>query len=223
MGTGGRFRLSTYSLRFAVASSPRALGRAPEAAPELTELASELRGCVFKDPSLLFDRGELYLAVQCSRFTAQGEDFASDFVAVFSTRATGPVGRWKWRYRGRLAGRQEALALGGDALLQSELTHPRDGQLLAVFSPSGDAPGAGLAAHFGCRVVEVASLEHPRLAREPDGALRVVADVRASDLLPSGPGACSYEPAANGGVVIVRRTLDGRSVQVSLHRSGLQP
>jgi len=223
IGTGGRFRASTYSLRVAVASSPRALGRAPDVEPGLEGLAPELRGCVFRDPGLLFERGDLYLAVQCSRFTASGEDFASDFVAVFSTRPAGSVQRWTWRYRGRLAGREDAVALGGDALLQTELTRSRTGRLLAVFSPSGDAPGAGLAAHFGCRVVEVESLERPRLARKADGSLRVVADVRASDLLPSGPGACSYEPAAQGGIVIVRRMLEGRSVQVSLHRSGLRP
>jgi hypothetical protein len=208
--------ITSYRLRFAAASSPRLLANAPEAAPDLASLAPELRGCLFRDAGLLFHRGRLRLAVQCSRFSGSRELYEQSFVAVFSTTAIGAPARWRWRYHGRLAGHADAVALGGDALLQTELTRARDGRLLAVFSPSGDIPTSPLASHNGCRVVEVASLDRPRLGR-------VVADIRATDLLPVGNGACSYEPASATGVLIVRRTLEQRAVQVGLLATGLRP
>lgn len=222
IGSNGRLRASTYELRVATAASPRALADAREHAPRLSALSPQLSGCTFRDSALEFADGQLFLAAQCSHFTQGGEDFARGFVAVFATRPSGPVAGWRWRYVGQLADHGDAVELGGESLLQTELTRDRAGRLLAVFSPSADAPTSVLHTHFGCRVVEIVSLVPPRLRRS-GGALSVVADVRASDQLPTGPGACTYEPASSTGVMIVRRSLAGGSPVVSLHPSRLRP
>ena len=105
--------------------------------------------------------------------------------------------------------------------MQTDLATGHDGMLLALFSPS--APGEKLATHFGCRAVEVASLEPPQLARDAAGRLRVRASVTASDLAPEGPGACGYDAASATGLVIVRRELDPGRLIVSLRSTGLRP
>jgi hypothetical protein len=230
----GGLRLPTYRLAIATAGSPRALATAPEqtlagsltspAAPvdvDLSSLDPSLDGCTFRDAGLHFERGRLYLATECSRYTFPGEDFAGEFIAVFSTRAQGPVGNWSWSYRGQLADHREALELGADTLQQTDLVEGRDGDLLALLSPSGAGTGA-LTAHHGCRAIEVASLKSPRLHRSHSGRLSVVASVTSSDSLPDGPGSCGYAPESKTGIVIARRTTKPTTTS-ALFASGIRP
>lgn len=103
-------------------------------------------------------------------------------------------------------------------LEQTELDVARDGSLIAVFSPS--KPSSPLATHFGCRVVEVASIDPPKLVHDDAGQPAVLASVTASDVGPYGPAACTYDPASSTGVILVRRMLD-RGLTVSVNRTGL--
>jgi hypothetical protein len=91
---------------------------------------------------------------------------------------------------------------------------------VAVFATAAE----GLAQHFGCRALEVASLDPPRLAREPSGAPRVRASVTATDLrAPDGtPASCGYDAASATGIVIARRD-DRNGLGSVLHRTGLRP
>jgi hypothetical protein len=234
LDTDGKPQIASFTLRVATASTPEQLSQADEATlgGDLTEdfwdvdlnlasLSGDLKGCTFFDPGLIYHEGRLYLAVQCVLYTSAGEAAERGFVAMFATEASGPVRRWNWRYLGKLSGRAEALELGGENLLQTDLALGRDGAPIAIFSPS--APATPLAAHFGCRAVEIESFDPPRLARDPSGRLRVRASVTASDLLPSGPAACAYEAASATGLVIVRRLLGPGQLVVSLHDSGLRP
>ena len=232
---GSSPKVNSFTLRIASASSPLQLAAADEAIlgggrttsgwnvdTDLSGLSAEVTGCTWNDPALLMRDGSLYLATQCVLYTTAGEeDVEREFVALFATQPNGGVKTWTWRYVGKLSRRADALELGGEVLMQTDLATGHDGMLLALFSPS--APGEKLATHFGCRAVEVASLEPPQLARDAAGRLRVRASVTASDLAPEGPGACGYDAASATGLVIVRRELDPGRLIVSLRSTGLRP
>ena len=239
----GTPQISSFTTRVAVAASPEQLAAAPEAvlggdlthahwAPDLNlaSLTSDrpsesLRGCTFLDAGLLYHDGRLYLAAQCMLFRGGAEDTANEFVALFSTTPDGAPRQWRWRYLGRLASRADAVALGGENLLQTDLALARDGTVLAIFSPSAPvAEGAVLAEHFGCRAVAVASLDPPRLARDAAGAPVVRAQTTASDLKsPDGtPSACGYDASSATGLVMGRRE-DRNGLRSTLHRTGLRP
>ena len=226
-------KLSSFTVRLAAAASPDQLAQAEEAVmgsdltlpfwkPDfnLDSLSVELRGCIFRDPGIFFQGGTLYLAAECSLFTASGERTEDEFVGVFATEPNGSPKSWKWRYVGKLATHADALDLGGEMLEQTELDVGADGSLLAIFSPS--KPSSPLATHFGCRVIEVASLDPPRLARDAAGHLRVRAAITASDVGSYGPAACTYDARSATGVVITRRQLVP-GLTVSLNRTGIRP
>ena len=226
---------STFVIRVASASSPEllagaaavALGGAASAAGwgadvDLSIHSPDLAQCVFNDPGLLARGDTLYLAIECQVFEPSGERPEKEFVAVFSTLPSGVPRTWSWRYLGKLARAGEAAELGGQSLLQTDLAVAQDGTLLAIMSPS--APGAPLAQHFGCRVVEVTSLAEPRLARDNTGRLRVRASVTMSDVAATGgPGSCGYDPASATGIVIARRVLGAGQLVSSLQVTGLRP
>ncbi|MGH7710456.1 MAG: sialidase family protein, partial [Gemmatimonadaceae bacterium] len=227
-------RITSFTINAATASSPELLVQAEEAQLggdltsafwrvdfNLASLAADLRGCTFFDPGIIWHNNALYLATQCILYGASGEAPERQFVAVFSTTAQGTARTWTWRYLGKLATYTDAVALGGQTLLQTDLALGNDGTLLAIFSPS--RPNTPVADHFGCRVVEIASLDPPRLARDLTGALRVRVVVTATDQLPTGPAACGYDPASATGLLIVRRDQSRNQLAVTLNRTGLKP
>jgi hypothetical protein len=230
-GDGPKF--TSWTIRVATASSPTGLAAAPEGvlgfdltAPywqadfNLDSLSKDLAGCIFRDPGVFYSSGRLYLAAECSLFTPAGERVEDEFIGVFSTVPSGPAPAWRWTYVGKLATAADARALGGAMLNQTELTTARDGSLVAIFSPS--KPSTPLETHLGCVVVQVESLDPPRLARDAAGAPKVLARATASDQEPYGPAACTYDPASATGLVLVRRLVRPQLI-VSLNATGLKP
>lgn len=231
---GAAPKLSSFTLRVAAASSPAQLASAEESvlggaltssfwSPDvnLAALAPELAGCTWNDPALLHRDGKLYLATQCMLFDSSGEERPErEFVALFSTVPNGNARTWQWRYAGALSNAGDAAELGGLMLQQTDLAVARDGKLLAIVSPA--QPSSPLSTHFGCRAVEVASLDPPRLARDAAGRLLVRGVVNVSDQPPYGPGACAYDAASSTGIVIVRRQILPELV-VSMHASRVHP
>lgn len=236
-------QVGSFTIRVAAAGSPVELGSAPEAVlggdvtngfwrPDVNLAAltngrpeDSLAGCTFYDAGLLYREARLFMAVQCALYRGGGEDTENEFVALFTTAPDGPPRQWAWRYLGRLATRADAVALGGQNLQQTDLALAQDGTVLAIVSPSAAlAEGATLNQHFGCRVIEVASLDPPRLARDAAGGLRVRASITASDLrAPDGtPASCGYDAASATGIVIARRD-DRNGLRSTLYRTGLRP
>jgi hypothetical protein len=224
-------KLSSFTLRIATAASPDKLAQSEEEIlggaltaafwqpdQNLSSLSSQLTGCVWRDPGILVHDTTLYLAVECSLFTQTGERTADEFVGVFATQPQGSPKTWKWRFIGKLTSPADATALGGEMLEQTELDVARDGLLIAIFSPS--KPSSPLATHYGCKVVEVASIDPPALVRDAAGQPNVLASVTASDVGPYGPAACTYDPASSTGVVLARRVLDP-GLTFTLNSTGL--
>jgi hypothetical protein len=167
----------------------------------LSSLSPELAGCTFFDAGVIWADGRLRMAVQCMRFDDAGiEQPEEGAVVMVSTDAAGatPHG-WSWTYDGVLATHDDALALGGETLLQNELALARDGTPLLITSPSFS--GGVIADHAGCRVIEMTSMADGALRRQRDGALAV--RLSLDDVV--GTGACTYEPASETGVVMMRR------------------
>jgi len=185
------------------------------------------------EPALHFRDGRLYLAFVAMTFWGPRPDFAKSFIAVFSTTPTGDPKGWSWRYHGKLAGRQEAQELGGESLTQIELAHARDGKLLALLTPeawdleaakrSGSSDAFYGIKHYGCAVLEVASLEKPALARNPDGTLLKRAWIHSSAQSDNGPGAAAYDPASATGILFTLREFGADSLSWTLHPTRLHP
>jgi hypothetical protein len=127
-----------------------------------------------------------------------------------------------WRFVGTLAGENEARDLGAPGLTQIDLTHGTDGQLLLIATPDDFSTSLMDFVHYGCRAVEVASIDPPRLARDGNGKLKVRAVVKAPDT-PIGPGACAYEPASETGILLVRREKGKGFMTASISKTGLRP
>jgi hypothetical protein len=182
---------------------------------------------VWNEPALFRKGDQLFLGAVCLSWDVHTGEPRLDQsrVAVFATAAAGDADEVEWRYVGTLAGPEEAAELGGDNLVQVDLVRSRDGQLLLVATPNTVDEATGLDVHHGCRVVEVESLDPPRLRRDWEGALRVRAVITASDLEEFGPGSCAYDPASSTGVVLTRRELDfdAGEMVVSLHATGVAP
>lgn len=232
---GSKPDLRTFALHVATAPSPTQLADAseqvlgggltsPQVATDvnLSSMSPELKGCVFQDPALHLEHGQLFLAAQCSLYTSTGEDFDHELIAVFATRPQGEAKTWSWRYVGKFGAHADAVALGGRHLQQTDLETARDGKLLAIVSPGGKGTGI-LGAHIGCRALELTSLDPPRLARDSKHRHKVVARVQSSDSKVDGPGACGYDPASSTGIVIMRRLLGNGQLVGSLRASRLRP
>ena len=236
---GGFRRRPPGSLRIAVmqAESPEELDAAPmqvlgSAATArgwgvdvyLSSLSPEVRDCgIWNEPALAARDDTLYLALRCLRYTGRQPRVANSDIVVFATEPEGVVRDWRWRYVGRLAGGAEARELGGVGLTQIELSHGEDGHLLLITSPDDWNEQLQDFVHYGCRVIEVASLDPPKLARDEEGRLKVRASITASDQNPLGPGACGHDPASATGVVLVRRHKSEGGMTASMHSTGVKP
>jgi hypothetical protein len=190
----------------------------------LSLLSPQVRDCGLWNEPALYVRGDnLYLALRCLRFDGKRPRVADSDIVVFATQPTGNVGRWRWRYVGRLAGGAEARELGGTGVTQIDLAHSVDGQLLLIATPDDWSDRLQDFVHHGCTILEVESIDPPKLARDDSGRLKVRAVVTASDQKPLGPGACAYDPASTTGVLLVRRDKERGSMTASIHRTALKP
>lgn len=79
--------------------------------------------------------------------------------------------------RGKLAGHEEALELGGQGLTQADITRAQDGTLLAILTPDDWDKKAKEFIHYGCRVVEIESVDPSILKRDDSVNLAVRAAI----------------------------------------------
>jgi len=193
----------------------------------LSSLSADLATCtLFSEPALFQDSGKLYFLTECLSLdltmNPPTRRYNNEFNAVFATDVGSDVTKFNWQYLGKITDSSVAAEFGHKLLTQVDIARARDGKLLLLVTPS-DGEEGGTIAHQGCRVLEIASLNPPRLARHADGSLVVRADIRSSDSQSS--GLCTYDPAADTGVILVRTRIDLTTPVVAwqLHATGIQP
>jgi hypothetical protein len=231
-------RANSFRLEISQAASPQALSSAPAATlgdlftsakwgvdTRLSSLSPDVSNCgIAAESALYYQNNTLYLTVECQVFSGNQGVINNDSIVVFATQPSGDVHTWKWRYAGRLAGSKEAKALSKVNFTQVEIAKGSDGHLLAIFTPdSFDPTRPGFIDHAGCWVVEVASLNPPRVALDASGKPKIRAIITASDLGVQGPGSCTYDPASATGIIIARRHLNEVPVTSSLNATGIRP
>ncbi|NND65082.1 MAG: hypothetical protein HKM24_03860, partial [Gammaproteobacteria bacterium] len=159
---------------------------------------SELGNCqTFTEPSLFHRQGETYLAANCLVMKNGQRRVDLERLVLLREQESG------YEFVGDLLTGSDAARFGVERLEQAELTTSKDGDLLLLATPM-----SGGANHAGCFVLEVESLDPPRMARHSDGSLKTPVFVTDSGSKEKGPGACSYDPNSETGVIIVRRDFE---------------
>lgn len=191
----------------------------------LAALSPETHKCnMWNEPALYFENGELFLVLRCLAFDSRKiPDPTESDIFVYATTPLGDVKTWVWRYVGKLAGYEEARELGGQGLTQVDIVRGRDGALLAIFSPDDWDESAQEFIHYGCRVVQIESMDPPLLKRDDNGKLVVRAIVNASDQQPLGPGSCSYDPVSATGILIARREKTSTGMNSFIYATKVMP
>ena len=249
LGRPGNYKdreATSFCIRVMAAPDLPALAKAPYAtfgfdwsSPEnavdvnLTRLSGDFPvAFIPNEPALFYRDGRLYLAIVVMTFRGDTPVFDKSFIAMLATTPHGEPRNWKWGYLGKLAASAEARELGGETLTQVEIARARDGRLLALVTPlSWSAEAArelggdsfrGMM-HRGCAVLEVESLDPPRLAKR-DGRLVVHAFLESTTHTRQGPGAATYDAASDTGILFTLRDLaDPKSLAWSLHPTRLHP
>jgi hypothetical protein len=230
----------SFQHRLTSAATPTQLGNNAEAiltnpltAPgwgsnlQLATLSPDLSKCsVFSEPSLYQVDDKLYFITECLVLDLSSGNAvrvpSEEFNAVFVTDVGSDVTKFNWQYLGKITDSSVAAELGGIILTQVDIARGRDGKLLLIVTPATQI-GNATQSHLGCRVLEIASLNPPALARNSDGSLKLRADIRSSDSDSS--GLCSYDPDADTGVILVRTHVDLTKPELvwQMHATGVQP
>ncbi|MBM3522206.1 MAG: hypothetical protein FJX57_04550 [Alphaproteobacteria bacterium] len=228
-------RYSTgWTMRVARAQgeSPAALARAEEqtlgvrttargygADVDLNAIAVELRDCAMWNNPAVFAQGpHLHLVAECLVFAGQAIVAARTRMVLLSTEHASAARQWRWRYLGVLADHATARDAGGERLVSGTIARGRDGALLLIASPHEGVSVIGR----GCVVLELESLDPPRLRRDPAGAPVVRARQTGLADRSRRTGACSYDAASVTGIVTVTAT-SSRGLQTELRATGLRP
>jgi hypothetical protein len=188
----------------------------------LSTLHADVADCLFwTEPALTTQGATVYLIAQCLKVIAgtTDRDTANEFTGVFKADAGVAVDEYDWQWVGKLTTAADAAYFGVPELAQPDLALSRDGTLLLIVTPKTLSP----AAHLGCRVLEVESIDPPALRRY-NGDPVVRASITSSDSSTAiGNGLCAYDPAANTGVLYVRGEVGTGYAIWRIHKTGLHP
>lgn len=185
----------------------------------LSEQAA-LKNCMtFMEPTIFSYNGDDYLAANCVIFKGFFKGSRrSDLEKLWLFKKTTEG----YKYIGFLLDYEDAKTFGGERMEQAELALSRDGKILLFATPQTEG-----AVHYGCYALEVESLDPPRMKRKPDGSLVVRHYFTDGASKPNGPGACTYDPMSETGVIIVRRDFDLKKrpprLSFSLMATGVHP
>jgi hypothetical protein len=193
----------------------------------LSRLDPALKHCtLWSEPALFQDKQKLYLIVECLRLDLSKRPpvrvYDQEFNGVFVARPGKDVTRLRWRWLGKITDHKVAQELNSKILTQVDIARARDGSLLLIVTPT-NSTGGKVIAHKGCRVLEIESLDPPKLARHRDGSLKVRAAITSSDA--ESAGLCTYDPASETGVVLVRTRIDLKAPLLfwQMHATGVHP
>jgi hypothetical protein len=160
----------------------------------------------------------LYLLAECLVLDGNGNGPVRARTVVVSTPHAGEPKVWTWRYLGVLADTAMARDLGFERLESGTITLGRDGKLLFLAVPTDRISPLD----HGCVVLEIDSLNPPRIRRDATGA--PVVHTRLTRLGNSTyvRATCAYDPASATGLITVTATSAHR-FQTELRATGLRP
>jgi len=223
---------TSFTIRVTAADRPEALTDSPETvlgtratadawdadvALDALSGLDDVRDCGFvNNPSLFAEDQTLYLVFECLAFRAGAVAPEHTTIQLVATEPAGAPETWTWRHVGRLADGDTFAELGVDLLQQPDLARGSDGAILFTVTPGGDDPDSVAPLHDGFLVLELASLDPPRLARGCDGGLRVRARMPTPTL-----GGCTY--AAESATGVLCHSLQTMTEPRHLWISGVHP
>ena len=176
----------------------------------------------WNEPSLYYEDGTLYL-VMVSFHLRNRSDISRDSVHVLAAHPEGSPNSWRWEYRGKLAGKDEASLLQAERLTQIDIARGKQEKLLLIASPDDWDEKFDDYNHKGCVALEIASLEKPSLKKNADGNLVLHAIIQDSQANELGSAACSYDPSSTTGIIFTRRNKTQNELTASLWQTYLRP
>ena len=179
----------------------------------------------WNEPGLYFDStlNKLYLVMAAFAYNGSLPDLSKSNVYVYSTVPDGNPDTWAWTYNGKLVGESEANELGGQKVTQTDISKGIDGKLLLICTPDDYNDTLNDYNHKGCRVVEIKSLETPKLERDCQGNLKVRVSISASDSNELGSGASAYDPSSVTGILFTKRIKTSTNLTANIRKTLLKP
>jgi hypothetical protein len=185
----------------------------------LNALAPQLAGCgMWNNPVVAALVGRLYVVAECLEFDGKEVNHERTRMIVLSTAAAGRPPDWRWDYVGVLADHALARELGGERLVSATIARGRDGALLFIATPQAGRELTGQ----GCVVLELDSLDPPRIRRDATGRPQLRAVQTASADRSWHTGACTYDPTSSTGLLTVAATTS-RGLQAEIRATRLRP
>lgn len=185
----------------------------------------DLTNSVFfwNEPALYFENGKLYLVMVAFVYEGNFPAMSKNNIYVYSTTPTGNPESWTWSYVGKLTDSSIAAELNGERLTQVDIAKGKDGNLLALLTPDDWNTTYNDFNHKGCKVVELESIDPPKIKRGDDGKIVVRAIVTASDSGPLGSAASSYDPFSATGLLFTKRTKTQSELTAKIWSTSLKP
>lgn len=179
----------------------------------------------WNEPALYYDpsNGKLYLIMVAFVYKDGIPVMSKNNVYVYSTTPNGNPDSWSWQLNGILVNASIANELGGERLSQIDVAKGTDGKLLLVCTPDDFNKAKNDFNHKGCKVVEIQSLENPRLERGADGKLKERAIIYASDANDLGSAASTYDPASATGILFTKRIKNSTQFTTAVWKTKLKP
>ena len=184
---------------------------------------------IWHDTEIFYDQGKLYVGVECAV-----DDPTNAVLAVFVTTPTGAMTSWTWSLAGTLGdpsiaaeiSSQLALDPPATSMTQLNLTRGKNGQLLAVMTPTSVTQGTtdgsftSTQVHMGNVAVQLDSLDPIAFSRDCAGHLIIPSRTTADDEV-LGTGSSTYDPALTTGIILDRQPT--HTTGFEMHATGLRP
>jgi len=179
-------------------------------------LVPELTDCVaFTEPALLAHGGETYLSTNCAVFDESGRRDDLERLVLFREETAG------YSYVGDLLTYDDAVDLGATRIEQADIFYGRDGSVLLIATP---IVTDGVPEHLGCVVFEITDIAAAEVGRDATGNAVQLAWITADDPI-LGPGACTYNPDSDTGVLmhVHDYTPDPFDMEFTVRATGVHP
>ncbi|MEX0684296.1 MAG: sialidase family protein [Dehalococcoidia bacterium] len=177
--------------------------------PQLSDCAA------FTEPALFTDGYVTYLATNCVVFSGGVRQDDEERLILLRQETNG------YSYVGSLLTYADAVDLGATRIEQGDIAYTQDGGIILIVTPivSGGTPE-----HHGCVVFEISDLASAEVYRDASGDAVPLALISGDD--PTfGPGACTYDPASETGILmhVHDYTASPFAMEFSVRETGVHP